>query len=77
MKTRKQVLTELLDAVNEDKIRNEISFDYVSLRHSEKPENRLIESMAKFQSKIKENDKFIAFLEDELNNPKKVVANKR
>jgi hypothetical protein len=64
MKTKKEIVKELLEAASEDKMRNEISLAYANLRFSEKQENRLLDVIAKLQNKIKEDDKFVSFLKE-------------
>lgn len=68
MKTKKDILAELIGEVKENLIRIEITTAYVSKKHSEDQKDHYLHELAKLEANKKENEEWLAFLEEESKN---------
>jgi RNase adaptor protein for sRNA GlmZ degradation len=65
MKSKKEILAELTDEVRENLIRIEITTAYVTKKHAEDQKEHYLHELAKLEANKKENDEWLAFLEEE------------
>ncbi|HOB89913.1 MAG TPA: hypothetical protein PKG74_01095 [Candidatus Colwellbacteria bacterium] len=70
MKTKKDILSELIDEVKETLIRIEITTRYVEKKQAETQKDRYLQELAKLQANKEENEDWLKFLEEELKNTK-------
>ena len=70
MKTKKDILNELIDEVKETLIRIEITTRYVETKQAETQKDRYLQELAKLQANKEENEDWLKFLEEELKNTK-------
>jgi hypothetical protein len=70
MKTKKDILNELIDEVKETLIRIEITTRYVEAKQAETQKERYLQELAKLKANKEENEDWLKFLEEELKNTK-------
>lgn len=66
MKTKKEILQELLDGANETLIRIDITNSYLQNKYAENKNNHLLEELAKLEANRKENSEWAKFLEEQI-----------
>jgi hypothetical protein len=66
MKTKKEILEELIDEVKENLIRIEITIGYVQKKNAENPKDQLVHEIAKLEANKKENKEWLSYLEEQL-----------
>jgi hypothetical protein len=66
MKTKKEILAELIDEVKENLIRIEITTAYVTKKHAEDQKEHFLHELAKLEANKKENEEWLAFLEEQV-----------
>ncbi|MDD5098857.1 MAG: hypothetical protein PHP35_00745 [Candidatus Colwellbacteria bacterium] len=66
MKTKKEILEELISEVKENLIRIEITTAYVTKKHAEEQKEHYLHELAKLEANKKENNEWLAFLEEQL-----------
>gem|GEM_PF-1214300 len=70
MKTKKEILKELIDEVKENLIRIEITTGYVQKKNAEGPKDQLIHELAKLEANKKENGEWLSYLEEQITEAK-------
>ncbi|HOF50476.1 MAG TPA: hypothetical protein PLH22_02240 [Candidatus Colwellbacteria bacterium] len=70
MKTKKDILNELIDEVKETLIRIEITTRYVETKQAETQKDRYLQELAKLKANKEENEDWLKFLEEEFKNTK-------
>lgn len=66
MKTKKDILNDLMEEVRENLVRIEITAGYVQKKHAEDPRDHFVHEIAKLEANKKENEEWLAFLEEQI-----------
>jgi hypothetical protein len=66
MKTKKQIINEMIDQVSEDNIRHEIGKGFAEFKQASTQKDSHIGEIARAQATIKANCEFIDYLREEL-----------
>lgn len=65
MKTKKDILNELIDEAKEALLRIEITTHYVEAKQAETQKDRHLQELAKLKANKEENEGWLKFLEEE------------